>query len=538
MKLVTVDEMRYIERAADRSGLRYAEMMQNAGRGVAEVVRDYFQDDGLRALALVGSGNNGGDALVALTVLMEHGWRAAAYLMLPRQENDTLIKTYVHAGGELLHLSDDESYKNLDKALEDAEVIIDGVLGTGATLPLKPSIADVFDHIKIIRGGIPIIAVDCPSGVDCDSGKADPSVLPADVTVCMAAVKAGLVAMPAFRYVGTLHVVPIGLSDDLLEWRAVNAAVVDSDLASANLPKRDIDSHKGTFGTAMIVAGSVNYTGAAYLAASAAYRIGAGLVQVGLPACLHPVLAGQIPEATWLLLPHEMGVLSHPGAEILLSNLDRATSLLLGPGWGMESTTTLFLKYLLEGSGAHRGRSNIGFVTGSQATEKDQPRVLPPCVIDADGLKHLSKIENWWTYLPEETILTPHPGEMSVLTGVPLAEIQQNRIVIARDYAARWRKVVVLKGALTVIAEPNGAHCIIPVASAALARAGTGDVLAGIIVGLRAQGLPAYEAAYTGAWIHAQCGLLAEDLLGTSASVLAGDLLDHIPDVLHDLESW
>ncbi len=538
MKLVTVDDIRKIELAADRSGLSYAQMMQNAGRGVAEVVRDYFQDDGLRALALVGSGNNGGDALVALTVLMEHGWRASAYLVLPRQVDDPLIKTFVDAGGELLQQPDDTDFKNLDEALEDAEVIIDGVLGTGAKLPLKPELADVFDHVKSVRGGIPIVAVDCPSGVDCDSGEADPSVLPADVTVCMAAVKTGLVMMPAFKYVGTLHVVPIGLSEDLPEWKSVNAAVVDSDLASANLPERDMDSHKGTFGTAMVVAGSVNYTGAAYLAASAAYRIGAGLVQVGLPACLHAVLAGQIPEATWLLLPHEMGVLSQPGAETLLSNLERATSLLLGPGWGMESTTTLFMKYLLEGSGAHRGRSSIGFVTGNQATEKDSPRVLPPCVIDADGLKHLSKIENWWTYLPEETILTPHPGEMSVMTNIPVSEIQQKRTAVAREYAARWRKVVVLKGALTVIAEPNGAYCIIPVASAALARAGTGDVLAGIIVGLRAQGVPAYEAAYTGAWIHAQCGLLAEDLLGTSASVLAGDLLDHIPDVLHDLEAW
>ena len=158
-----------------------------------------------------------------------------------------------------------------------------------------------------------------------------------------------------------------------------------------------------------------------------------------------------------------------------------------------------------------------------------------PTLIDADGLKLLSKIHRWWEKLPENTILTPHPGEMSILTGLSSTEIQSNRIEIAEKYASKWGHVVVLKGAFTVVAAPDGRTAIIPVATPALARAGTGDVLAGLIVGLRAQGISAFDAAVSGAWIHAQAGLSAADLMGSTAVVLAGDILASIVDVMADI---
>jgi len=157
-------------------------------------------------------------------------------------------------------------------------------------------------------------------------------------------------------------------------------------------------------------------------------------------------------------------------------------------------------------------------------------------VVDADGLKLLSQIKDWHTILPASAILTPHPGEMAVLTGLSKDEIQEDRQEIARKYAKEWGHVVVLKGAFTVIASPDERLTVIPVASSALAHAGTGDVLAGIIVGLRAQGLDAFDAAVAGAWIHAQAGLYAADNLGTTASVLASEVLNSISDVLSDLE--
>jgi NAD(P)H-hydrate epimerase len=313
--------------------------------------------------------------------------------------------------------------------------------------------------------------------------------------------------------------------------------VAEADSVAALLPERPIDSHKGTFGTALIAAGSVNYTGAAVLAGEAAYRAGAGLVTLAVPGPVHMALAGRFPEATWVLLPHEMGVISANGAEVLAKNFERASALLIGPGFGTENSTKEFIENIVEGKySAKKSAVRIGFVHQETEKKEENNAKLPPLVIDADGLKLLAQIKDWHKQIPAPAILTPHPGEMSVLTELSKDEIQGNRLEIASRYAKEWGHVVVLKGAFTVIASPDGRSTIIPVASPALARAGTGDVLAGLIVGLRAQGLEAYEAAVAGAWIHAQAGLYAADDLGTDASVLAGDVLDSVSDVMSDLE--
>jgi len=292
-----------------------------------------------------------------------------------------------------------------------------------------------------------------------------------------------------------------------------------------------LDAHKGTFGPALIVAGSVNYTGAASLAGEAAYRIGTGLVTMGVPGPLHSALAGHLPEVTWLLLPHEVGVISAGAAKIVKENLERVTAMLVGPGFGLEDVTAEFMVQLL-GEPAPKKRAQIGFVQSSSAEQKEETAALPPLVVDADGLKLLSRIDDWPEKLPAASVLTPHPGEMAVLTELDTQEIQADRVGIAERFAAQWGHVVVLKGAFTVIAAPNGRTMIVPVASPALARAGSGDVLAGLIVGLRAQGVPAFESAAAAAWIHAQAGLYAMDILGSSAAVIAGDLVATIPEVL------
>jgi NAD(P)H-hydrate epimerase len=353
----------------------------------------------------------------------------------------------------------------------------------------------------------------------------------------MAAVKQGLLKLPAYEYVGDLEVVDIGLADDLTSLQELNVEVAEEESVAALLPERPTDSHKGTFGTALIAAGSVNYTGAVVLAGEAAYRVGAGLVTLAVPAPVHVPLAGRFPEATWVLLPHELGVISSNGAEILAKKFEGASALLIGPGFGTENPTREFVENLLEGKyAAKKATQRIGFVPKEAEKKEENSTKLPPMVIDADGLKLVAQIKDWQTKIPAPAVLTPHPGEMSVLTEKSKDEIQENRLEIAGKYAKEWGHVVVLKGAFTVIASPDGRTTVIPVASPALARAGTGDVLAGLIVGLRAQGLEAYEAAVAGAWIHAQAGLYAADDLGTTASVLAGDVLDSVSDVISDLE--
>jgi NAD(P)H-hydrate epimerase len=318
-------------------------------------------------------------------------------------------------------------------------------------------------------------------------------------------------------------------------WQALKRQVVDVEWIRKIMPARPRDAHKGTFGTALIVAGSINYTGAALLAGEAAYRVGAGLVTLAVPAPLHSALAGQFPEATWLLLPHEMGVITEEASEVIFENLGRATAILIGPGLGMEDETGRFLARLIW-SGTRSRRVKIGFVPNVPQEGKTPLEALPPAVIDADGLKHLARQPDWASRLPKPAVLTPHPGEMAILTGLEVGEIQANRLDTAEKYAGDWKHVVVLKGANTVIAAPDGRTAVVPVASPALARAGTGDVLAGLIVGLRAQGVEAYEAAVCGCWLHAQSGLAVAREMGTVTSVMAGDLLDAVITVISDLE--
>lgn len=539
MKLVSVAEMREIEKAANRQGLPYEQMMENAGLGVADVVDRIYGAEGCRSAAgLVGPGNNGGDALVALTSLALQGWEASAYLVRPRAEGDELLEHFVEAGGKVLSAAGDPGLSALSEMLAGTEVLLDGVLGTGTKLPLKDDLALILAAAGKQSEGLAVVAVDCPSGVDCDSGEAADETIPADVTVCMAAYKQGLLKFPAFELAGRIEVVGIGLPDDLAEWQALQREVISAGQVKQALPVRKMDAHKGTFGTAVIAAGSVNYTGAALLAGKAAYRSGAGLVRLAVPGPLHTALAGHLPEATWLLLPHEMGVIAEGASDILMEHLEKASALLIGPGLGMEETTAGFIRRLFSGKPVHHARGGIGFLGTVEPVEgqADTP-VLPPLVIDADGLKLLAKLDNWAKLVPAPAVLTPHPGEMSVLTGLPVEEIQADRLAVAERFAAEWGHVVVLKGALSIIAAPDGRTAVIPVASAALARAGTGDVLAGLICGLRAQGLGAFEAAWAGAWIHAQAGLAAAEWQGCEASVLAGDVLEAVPEVLEGLQS-
>jgi NAD(P)H-hydrate epimerase len=539
MKLVTVPEMLAIEKEADASGLTYAEMMENAGSGLTDVILELFgEEEELEAFGLVGPGNNGGDTLVALEHLANNGWRTRAYLI--KRKSDDLVKRLEAAGGEILDAEKDDKFDALATFIETSDLLLDGVLGTGIKLPLKKDIADLLaavnDVLDVMDAPPYVIAVDCPSGVDCETGEAAGECIPADFTVTMAAVKQGLLKLPAFEYVGDLHVVDIGLPDNLPALDAVKTEVADEMLVSGLLPERPADAHKGTFGTALIAAGSTNYTGAALLSGKAAYRAGAGLVTMAVPAILHTALAGQFPEATWSLLPHEHGYIAREAADVLAKNFERATAFLVGPGFGMEDTTREFLENLLKRKSAPKKASGrIGFLQ-EQDEKKEEAATLPPMVIDADGLKLLAKIANWHKSLPAPAVLTPHPGEMGVLTGLSTEEIQNDRLGIATKYAQGWGHVVVLKGAFTVVAAPDGGATVIPVASSALAHAGTGDVLAGLIVGLVAQGLDAYDAAVAGAWIHAQAGLIAADAFGSTASVLAGDVLEAIPDVMSDLE--
>jgi NAD(P)H-hydrate epimerase len=513
MKIVSVEQMRTLEQEADARGLSYRQMMMNAGRELAiHFLMRFYDCENRVVLGLVGSGNNGGDTLIALTNLIERGWKAAAYLVKPRPKEDEWLTAFQRRGGKVLHAEMDEGFVKLEEWLDKAEVLLDGVLGTGVRLPLEKPVADVLRYVSAFSDRPYTVAVDCPSGVDCESGQAAAECIPADLTLCMQAVKTGLLRFPAFAFAGEISLAELDFPEDLPTWEKVHDQAVDALMVNGWLPMRALDSHKGDFGTLMMAAGSVNYPGAVLLAGRAAYRTGVGLLRIAIPSSMQAMLAGHLLEATWLPVPEEDGYFCAKSVAPIQKSLEKVNVCLIGPGLGQEEAVFDFLQKLLEA-----------------------PQ-LPLLVLDADGLRHLAKIPKWHEKLPKGSVLTPHPGEMSALTSLEVDSIQNDRVEIARRYAEQWGHLVVLKGALIVVASPEGQVMMVPIATPALAKAGTGDVLAGMLAALIAQGMESFHAAAAAAFIHALAGQLAAEELNTTVSVVATDVIRAIPQVFSLLE--
>lgn len=539
-KIVTVQQMKALESQADASGLSYAQMMEKAGAAVAqEILRRWKSPQGRRAVILAGPGNNGGDGLVAGRHLVEAGMQVGVYVVRDRPREDPHLTTLMDRGVFLARAEDDQRHRVLANLVGACDVLVDAVLGTGFRLPLKPEVAATLAATQAAleaRPFLPLrVAVDCPSGVDCDTGETAPEALAADVTLTLGAAKPGLLRPPGSDRAGSVTVADIGIGDFIHAMRGVDVELIAAEDVRGWLPARPRDAHKGTFGTALIVAGSVNYPGSALLAGRGAYRVGTGLVTLAVPGAIQSALVAGLPEATWIVLPEEVGVIDKGAVEVVRAHLGRATALLIGPGLGREAATQVFVERMLTGPESAT-RPAIGFVHEPESPAMDS-RELPPMVIDADGLRLLAGLSDWAKRIPSGTVLTPHPGEMSALTGDSASAIQADRMASARGWAAGWGHVVVLKGAHTVVAEPGGRTAVLPFATPALARAGTGDVLAGAIVGLLAQGLGAFEAATLGAYLHGRAGELAAERRGGEDSVLAGEVAESLSAAIAELRS-
>ena len=513
MKIVSVEEMQAIEKSANKSGISYAKMMENAGKGIAEWI--YHRSSAKQGVVgLVGSGNNGGDTLIALKELSSRNIRTFAFMVKDRG-NDPLIDEYIDSGGAVVDLSDNQNFDQLQAAILPNTIILDGILGTGLKLPIRGALNDVMGNIyKRLqnRSDAFKIAVDCPSGVDCDTGEVSDVSFASDVTLCMAAMKQGLLKHPARSLCGDLHYIEIGISQFSEGIKEQLPEMVEASFVRKNLPQRPVTGHKGTFGTCLVLAGSQPYTGAAYLTAKAAYRAGCGLVNIGTLGRVQASLSGQMIEAVWTVLPGINGNYDPKGSDLIEPVIAEVESLVVGPGWGMSAENAAFLGELLQ--------------------------VIPdqmPTLFDADGLKLLKELENWWELVPEKTVLTPHPGEMSVLTGLEIDQIQASRWDIAQEYASRWQVSLLLKGAVTVVAEPEGSVYVNPVSEPALATAGSGDVLSGVIGGLLAQGVDEAKAAALGAWLHGRAGEIARSKLGSDISVTAMDILEGVPAAFQEV---
>lgn len=556
MKIVTVEEMRRIEQTADAGGLSCAAMMENAGRAVAEAIAQWTAAGDSRVLTLIGPGNNGGDGLVAAHYLHDMGADVACYVWKRGVNGDKNLGRVVKDGIPVVWMKDDGDLTKLRRCVTDAEVIVDALLGTGASRPIGGALKVLLEAVKAVlqeQAAVRrvtllsptwpaspsvsplVVAVDLPTGLDADTGALDPAALPADLTVTFACPKCGHFLFPGAGAVGELIIADIGVPEALTAGKGVE--LITGEKVRELLPARPLQAHKGTFGKAMIVAGSVNYTGAPALAAAAATRVGAGLVTLAPPRVLYGTLAAAVTEPTFLLLPHDMGVLAPGGIKILAEKLPGYQALLIGPGLTTEKPTVGFVEEFFDQAGERkRPRRSLGFLSSTQketGEETQEGFTLPPMVVDADALNILAGFEKWWELVPAHSILTPHPGEMARLVGEEVGRdtILTDRWGVARHKAAEWNQVVVLKGAFTVVAAPDGRVALSPFANPGLASGGTGDVLAGAIVGLLAQGLASFDAAVAGVYLHGLAAEFTRSELG-NAGMVASDLLSALPEAI------
>jgi NAD(P)H-hydrate epimerase len=515
--------MAAIERASEQVGVSTAELMENAGLAVARAARNALGGvAGAGIVVLVGPGNNGADGLVAARHLRRWGGEVTAYLVAGRPQADPQMDLALGYGVAVEKAADDVRLASLDRLLARSRLVIDAVLGTGRARPLQGQVKNVMVRLGELRAKSnrpKLIALDLPTGLNADTGEADPACPWVDSTLSLGYPKAGLLSFPGAGRVGELQVLDIGVPSGLSEEAEIDLEMLTPGWVADRLPERPLNSHKGTFGHALVIAGSRRYVGAAYLAAQAAVRTGAGLTTLASPLGVYPIAAAKSDEAIHFPLPEDAeGRLSPEAASLIQGSERRYSAMAVGSGLGWSVGTTEFMQRLL----CRAGEDSEG--SGGPL----------PVLIDADGLNNLSQLKDWPQRVLRPLVLTPHPGEMATLTGLPVKQIQQDRVAVARLWSARWNACVVLKGANTVIARPEGLVHVSPFANPGLASGGTGDVLSGVIVALLAQGLSPGDAACCGVYLHALAAGLVTERLG-NVGAAASDLLDALPRAIDSL---
>ena len=518
IKVVTVAQIQALEDASERAGRSKDTLMENAGLACAQQVRRQMGGTaGRKALLLIGPGNNGADGLVIARHLRRWGAEVCCYVVRGRPDHDPKMTDALRYDVAVLDAADDADLSRLGELLASCQVVVDGILGAGRYRPLDGVVGDVVALVnrrRRHRADLQVVAVDLPTGVNPDTGAADGNTLVADLTLALCYPKFGIANFPGSAYAGRIVVLGIGLPTGALDGIDLPVEWMSDPAAADLLPARPLDSHKGTYGHLLIVAGSRNFVGASVLAAMAAHRVGAGLVTLATPESVYPIAASKLTETIHLPLPEDAdGRVDATAAEVIKGRLGGYSALAVGCGLGLSEGTTAFIERLF-------------------LVDTDLP--MPPVVIDADGLNNLARCEAWPARLHTLAVLTPHPGEMATLTGQSTADVQADRLAVAGDSAAQWEQTLLLKGAHSVVASPDGRQCILPFANPALAAGGTGDVLTGIIGGLLAQGLTPYDAARLGGYLHGTAGDAARRANG-DAGIVASDLLPYLPTLIHDL---
>jgi hydroxyethylthiazole kinase-like uncharacterized protein yjeF len=515
MILVTAEQMREIDRLTiQKYGTPSLTLMERAGAGVAHAILRRFGEAASKGVLVVaGKGNNGGDGFVVGRLLRQQGVSCEIALVAKRNEISSdaanKLESYLTAGGKVVDIGADR-LALLNDSIAGKGLLVDAILGTGTKNEIRGLYADAIKAMN--QSGLPIVAIDIPSGLDTDKGTPLGMCIQAVMTVALAYPKLGEAIHPGLGYVGELVVAEIGIEPAALTEVAPTAELLSLEHVRSLVPVRKPDSHKGTYGHVVVIAGSRGKTGAAILASRACMRAGAGVTTLAAPRSLNDVFASAMIE----VMTEPLRDTAEEEIEALTDEewrrlLERKTVALFGPGIGVTDSTRNNLRWLLR-------HLNI------------------PWVIDADGLNNLALDIDRLRKARTAPILTPHPGEMARLLGKDASTVNRDRIGVARAFATEHRCYVVLKGARTVLATPAGKIAINPTGNPGMASGGMGDVLAGILAALLAQRLSPEEAMKLAVYLH---GLVADRIAAERGMIgmIASDIIDGLPAAMRSLSA-
>jgi NAD(P)H-hydrate epimerase len=511
MHIVTAAQMQALDRRTiTEARVPSLMLMERAGAGiVAQLAARYGILARRRVAVVCGKGNNGGDGFVVARLLRKAGARVQIFMLASASELSrdakVMYRRYLRTAkaSSVTRVTD---AARLAGDLNSHDLVVDAILGTGLSSPASGLYQATIDAIN--SAGRPAIAVDLPSGLHADTGAVLGSAVKADLTVTLALPKLGLYIGAGIDCAGLIRVVDIGIPPSYIDALDSRLYLLTSGSVAATLPIRRPSAHKGTFGHAGIIAGSAGKTGAAAMAALAALRVGTGLVTVAVPSSVNDVLEAKLLEAMTTPMPETKArTFARSGLDRLQAFVNARTAAAIGPGLTTHPETVELVQELIK-------------------------RIERPCVLDADALNALAGKPALLTECKIPPILTPHPGEMARLeTEATAQSVNADRLGIATRFARERGVYVILKGARTVIARPDGTAAICPTGNSGMATGGTGDALTGIVVGLLAQGLSAWDAACSGVYLHGLAGDLAAHKQG-QAGMVAGDLIAEIPHAL------
>lgn len=514
MYLATAKEMREMDhRTIEAFGLPGQVLMENAGRSAANILLKKFAGPCRKKVGIVaGSGNNGGDGFVIARYLAQQGLQPAVYLLSERGrvKGDAALnlKLLDASGLEIIELPDQTAFAAHLPQMRHVHLWVDAILGTGLNSDVRGHFKNIIDFLN--GSGKPIFSVDIPSGLNSDTGQECGTCTRSAATVTFGFAKPGHILFPGAECTGDLEVVDIGIPPHIVKSVAPRQILITQERIASYIRPRSLDTHKGRTGHLLVIAGSPGKTGAAVMTAMSAMRAGAGLVTLGVPRGLNPAIEPQAIEAMTALLPESAtGALDESAFDTISNLWHNKACMAIGPGLGTESTTVNLVLNIVE--------------------------TCPiPMVIDADGLNCLAENPGTLKRSRASVIITPHSGEMARLTHQTPADIQTDRIAAARNFAQSFGVIVVLKGAGTVVATPDGRAAINPTGNPGMASGGMGDVLTGMIAGLVAQGYEPAEAAQIGVFLH---GAAADTLARDRGPIgfLATDLMASLPHQFHRL---